>query len=273
MPNFVDIFKAAFLGIIEGLTEFIPISSTAHLIIFSHLVEFQSIKNNLFEIVIQFGAILAICVIYRKKILSIALNLKQKNQQKFLLNLIIAFLPAALIGSLFHDLIKKFLFSNLVIAISLIFGGVVMILVDYPKKNSSSKIPEKKSIEDIENITPISAFKIGLFQCLAMIPGISRSGATIIGGLLLGLNRKVATEFSFFLAIPVIAAASFYDVFKNTSELTNSNIQIILVGLFAAFFSSILVIKWFINFVSNNSFIPFGIYRITLGFVILFLIL
>lgn len=267
MLNFIDVFKAIFLGVIEGLTEFIPVSSTAHLLIFSHLVDFQAIKNNVFEVVIQLGAILAICVIYRQKILSAALNLKQKNQQKFLLNLILAFLPAALFGALFHDLIKQFLFSNLVIAFSLIFGGIVMIWVDGGKK----KLPQK-TIAQIENIKPSAALKIGLFQCLAMIPGISRSGATIIGGLLLGLNRKVATEFSFFLAMPTIAAASFYDIFKNASELTNSNAQLILAGLFAAFFSALLVIKWFINFVSKNNFIPFAIYRIALGLIILFFI-
>jgi undecaprenyl-diphosphatase len=264
VPHFADLFKAVFLGIIEGLTEFIPVSSTAHLLVFSHLVDFQAIKNDLFEIVIQLGAIMAICVIYRQKIFTIILNLGQKNQQKFLLNLFLAFLPAALFGALFHSFIKEFLFSNLTIALALIFGGLIMIWVE--------KNPKKSNIAETDNIAAISAFKIGLFQCLAMVPGVSRSGATIIGGLLLGLSRKTATEFSFFLAIPTIAAASFYDLLKNSSELTGTNIEIILLGLFSAFFSAILVIKWFINFVSKNSFIPFGLYRIAAGILILLFI-
>jgi len=264
MLNFVDLTKAIFLGIVEGLTEFIPVSSTAHLLISSYLIDFQSIKNNLFEIVIQFGAILAICVIYRQKIFSVILELKQKSQQKFVLNLILAFLPAAVFGALLHGFIKQFLFSNLVIAITLILGGIVMIVID--------RKPRKSNVEDVDSIKPISAFYIGLFQCLAMIPGVSRSGATIIGGLLLGLNRKAATEFSFFLAIPTIAAASLYDLIKNSSELTGANVEIILVGLLASFLSAILVIKWFIGFVSKNNFVPFGVYRIVVGILILLFI-
>lgn len=264
MLNFIDLIKAVFLGIVEGLTEFIPVSSTAHLLISSYLIDFQSIKNNLFEIVIQFGAILAICVIYRQKIFSLILNFKEKNQQKFILNLVLAFLPAAIFGTLFHGLIKKFLFSNLVIAVALILGGIAMILID--------RKPRKSEVENLDNIKPLSAFYIGLFQCIAMIPGVSRSGATIIGGLLLGLNRKAATEFSFFLAIPTIAAASLYDLFKNSAELTNANVELILIGLFASFFSAILVIKWFVNFVSKNNFVPFGIYRIAVGILILLFI-
>ena len=262
--HIADLFKAVFLGIVEGLTEFIPVSSTAHLLISSYLIDFQTIKNGLFEIVIQFGAILAICVIYRQKIFSVIFNLKQKNQQKFAINLALAFLPAAITGALLHGFIKEYLFSNLVIAISLILGGIVMIIID--------RKPRKSEVYEVDNIKPLTAFNIGLCQCLAMIPGVSRSGATIIGGLLLGLNRKSATEFSFFLAIPTIAAASAYDLFKNSSELTGTNIELIIAGLLSAFFSAILVIKWFINFVSKHNFISFGIYRIVVGVVILFLI-
>jgi undecaprenyl-diphosphatase len=258
----LDLIKAAFLGIIEGLTEFIPVSSTAHLLISSHLIDFQTIKNNVFEIVIQFGAILAICVIYRHKIFQLVLEIKEKSQQKFILNLILAFLPAALIGLTFHKYIKEYFFSNLVIAIALILGGIFMIIIE--------RRPKKPNVESLEKITPLTSFYIGLCQSLAMIPGVSRSGATIIGGLLLGLNRKTATEFSFFLAIPTIAAASFYDLIKNASELTTGNLEIILVGLLSSFFSAILVIKWFINFVSRHNFISFGIYRIIVGSIILF---
>lgn len=264
MLHLADLFKAIFLGIIEGLTEFIPVSSTAHLLISSYLIDFQTIKNSLFEIVIQFGAILAICVIYRQKIFSLIFNLKQKSEQKFALNLALAFLPAAVLGALLHGFIKQFLFSNLVIALALIIGGVVMILVE--------RKPRAARVLELENISPLTSFKIGLCQSLAMIPGISRSGATIIGGLLLGLNRKTATEFSFFLAIPTIAAASFYDLLKNSGELTGANIELIVAGLLSAFFSAILVIKWFINFVSKHNFISFGIYRILVGILILLFI-
>lgn len=262
--NFADIVKAIFLGIVEGLTEFIPVSSTAHLLLSSYLIDFQSIKNNLFEIVIQFGAILAICVIYRQKIFAVICNLNQKNQQRFTLSLILAFVPAAIIGAVFHSYIKALFFTNLVIAIALILGGILMIIIDHKPADRTAP-----SLNEVDNIRPLTAFLIGLFQCTAMIPGVSRSGATIIGGILCGLNRKTATEFSFFLAIPTIAAASFYDLYKNSSELTGSNIEIILIGLLASFFSAMLVIKWFIGFVSRHNFIPFGIYRIVLGILIL----
>ena len=261
----IDLFKAAFLGIVEGLTEFLPVSSTAHLLITSYLIDFTSIKNNLFEIVIQFGAIVAICVLYRQKILEVICNLKQKNQQKFVLNLIIAFLPAVLIGGTLHNLIKQFLFSNFTIALALIIGGILMIIIDRkPLQN------EELKTDNLDKITPLNAFYIGLFQCLAMIPGVSRSGATIIGGLMLGLNRKTAAEFSFFLAIPTIAAASLYDLLKNASDLTTNGVEIILVGLFFSFISAILVVKWFMNFISKHSFVSFGIYRIIIGALILF---
>jgi undecaprenyl-diphosphatase len=265
----LDIFKAALLGIVEGLTEFIPVSSTAHLLLTSHLIDFTSIQNNLFEIVIQFGAIMAIVVIYWRKIFDLVINFKQKSQQHFILNIILAFLPAAIIGAAFHGIIKELFFGNFTIALALIIGGIIIILIE----RSLSKKIDKTTEQELENIKPLKAFYIGCFQCLAMIPGVSRSGATIIGGILLGLNRKTATEFSFFLAIPTIAAASFYDLFKNYSSLTTENIELIVVGLLASFISAMLVIKWFIGFVSRNNFTYFGIYRIIVGIVILFFVL
>ena len=307
----LDIFKAAFLGVIEGLTEFVPVSSTAHLLISSHLINFNSIQNNLFEIVIQFGAILAIVVVYHKKIFDVIVNFRQKSQQHFILNLILAFLPAAIIGGIFHSVIKRIFFTNATIAIALIVGGILIIIIERKsakadpvmrrgdekegggdKKEGRGDEKEKKQGENnygnsslraegaaihleekIENIKPLTAFYIGLFQCIAMIPGVSRSGATIIGGILLGLNRKTATEFSFFLAIPTIAAASFYDLYKNYSTLTFENLELILIGLLTSFFSALLVIKWFIGFVSKNNFTIFGIYRIIVGVVIILFIL
>ncbi len=265
MLSLIDVFKAVISGAIEGLTEFIPVSSTAHLLLFSRLVDFNSVKNNLFEIVIQLGAILAVVITYRKKILTIFIEWRKKTHQKFALNLIFAFLPAAIIGAAFHAFIKTLFFSVLSIAIALIVGGVVMIIVDRKER--------KSRVDNVEKITLRQALMVGFFQCLAMIPGVSRSGATIIGGLLTGLNRKIATEFSFFLSIPTITAATFYDIYKNYSELTFSNLEIIFVGFLASFLSAIFVIKWFIDYVSKHNFIPFAIYRIVLGCVILFFVL
>lgn len=261
-----DIIKAIILGLIEGLTEFIPVSSTAHLLLASNVMNFNSIQNNLFEIVIQSGAILAICVIYRQKLFKVATNIADQKQQKFALNIIIAFLPAAIIGFLIHDFIKSFLFSNLIIAIALILGGIIMIIVEKNHDNESK-------IADLDDISNKTALKIGFFQCIAMIPGVSRSGATIIGGILTGLSRKTATEFSFFLAIPTIFAASIYDLYKNFGSLSLENIEIIIIGLISSFISSLIVIKWFIAYVSKNKFTPFAIYRIILGIVIIFLLI
>ncbi len=264
MFNLVDLFKAVFLGLIEGLTEFIPVSSTAHLLISSYLIDFQSIKNDTFEIVIQIGAILAICLIYRAKIFDVIFNLKQKPNQKFSFNLFLAFLPAMIIGGIFHNTIKAIFFSNLVIAIALIFGGIIMIIVE--------KMPRKATTSNIENISTKQAFYIGLFQCLAMIPGTSRSGSTIIGALLLKIDRKTATEFSFFLAIPTIFAATAYDLIKNLNEIDISGLELIIAGTLSAFVSSILIVKWFLSYVSRHNFIIFGIYRILAGLILLALI-
>ena len=217
------------------------------------------------EIVIQFGAILAIAVIYRKKLFDVLVNIKKRSQQQFVLNLILAFLPAAIIGGIFHRQIKAIFFSNYVIGIALIIGGFIMILVE-------KKQHHKVETDNVDAIKPLNAFYVGLFQCIAMIPGVSRSGATIIGGILLGFSRKTATEFSFFLAIPTIAAASFYDLYKNAADLTADNLEIIFVGLLASFFSAILVVKWFINFVSRYNFVGFGVYRIIVGILVLLFI-
>ncbi len=265
MLHLADLIKAVFLGLIEGLTEFIPVSSTAHLVITSYLIDFEAIKNNLFEIVIQAGAIFALLIIYRRKILAIILNLGEKNNLKFTGNVALAFLPSIIIGALFYKSIKLLLFSNLVIALALIFGGIIMIIIDLR--------PRKSTINSIEDIGFKKSLAIGLLQCLAMIPGISRSGASIISGLLFGLNRKTATEFSFFLAIPTIISATCYDLYKNYSALNFSDSKIILIGMISAFLSAILVIKWLLNYVSKHNFVPFGIYRILLGIAILIFII
>ena len=255
-------FKVIILGIIEGLTEFIPVSSTAHLIIFSQILSFDSIRNNVFEIAIQIGGISAIAVIYFKKLNNILLKFYEKNNQKFVDNLALAFVPAVAIGLLAHDFIKKYLFSNLIIAFSLIIGGVVIILVE--------KFHKKFTVKNIEDIKKPTALAIGFFQCLAMIPGVSRSGATIMGAMLFGVERKVATEFSFFLAIPTIGSACLYDIYKNFSTLSFDDLELILVGVISSFISSLIVIKWLLKFISTHSFTGFGYYRIIIGFLILF---
>jgi undecaprenyl-diphosphatase len=260
MPILTDIFKAILLGVVEGLTEFLPVSSTAHLILTSQIVKFDNIQNSVFEITIQLGAILAICFLYRSKIYDVIFKINEKKQQKFSLNIILAFLPAAIIGLSFHKEIKDFFFSNLTIAISLILGGIIMIIAE--------KINLKKEIDDIDKITYKKSLAIGFCQALAMIPGVSRSGSTIIGGLFLGLNRKIAAEFSFFLAIPTIGAATIYDLYKNFENLNFNDLTLISIGLITSFISSIFIIKWFINFISKNSFVIFGIYRILLGLII-----
>ena len=255
-------FKAFLLGIIEGLTEFIPVSSTAHLLIFSQILNFDAVKNNVFEIAIQIGGISAIAVIYFKKLNGILLKFYEKNNQKFVDNLALAFVPAVLIGLIFHDLIKKYLFSNLVIAFSLIIGGIIIILVE--------KFHKKFTIKKIEEIQKPTALAIGFCQCLAMIPGVSRSGSTIIGAMLFGVERKVATEFSFFLAIPTIGSACLYDIYKNFSILSFNDFELILLGVISSFISSLLVIKWLLKFIGSHSFACFGYYRIAIGFLILF---
>jgi undecaprenyl-diphosphatase len=260
------IFKAIFLGIIEGLTEFIPVSSTAHLLLSAKFIDFTYIKNDVFEITIQIGAILAVCVFYHKKIFKIISGIfHKKSSQDFSLNIIIAFLPSAIFGLFFYKIIKTMFFNPLSIAIALIVGGIAILIVE--------KMKIKPQCLQIDDLSKWQSLKIGLFQILAMIPGVSRSGATIIGGLILKLDRKTSTEFSFFLAIPTIIAASIFDLYKNYQSLSNSELHIILIGFLAAFFSSLIIIKWLINFVSTHSFAVFAYYRIFLGTIIILAIL
>lgn len=261
MNNPIDILKVIFLGIIEGLTEFIPVSSTAHLLISSHLINFEAVQNFVLEIAIQLGAIIAICIIYRKKIFLTIIEINQAKSQKFVLNLLIAFLPAVIIGFIFHDVIKNYFFNNFTIAISLIIGGIIMIIVD--------RNDRKYQIENVDQMTYKKSLIIGFCQCLAMIPGVSRSGSTIISAMLCKVNRNTACEFSFFLAIPTILSACCYDVIKNFSNLNFAELELILIGTFSSFISAILVINWFIKYVSKHNFFGFGVYRIIIGIMIM----
>ena len=254
-------FQAIFLGVVEGVTEFLPISSTGHLIIAGELIGFTGSTAEVFEVVIQLGAILAICVLYARKLFGVALGLtNDKGAQHFAIAVIIAFLPAAIIGFLLHDFIKDVLFSPMVVCASLVLGGVAILAIERWK-------PATKIVE-IENLTPMTSLKIGLYQCLAMIPGVSRSGATILGAVLLGVERKTAAEFSFFLAIPTMLGASTLDLWKARHILNPDDSAVIAVGFIAAFISAIVVVRWLVHFVSHHGFSIFGWYRIAFGLLL-----
>ncbi|MCT4575331.1 MAG: undecaprenyl-diphosphate phosphatase [Alphaproteobacteria bacterium] len=267
--------KAFLLGIIEGLTEFIPVSSTGHLLVFSDLFNFNTPSKDVFIIVIQLGAILAVCYEYRKKLISVLLNLfsdnseKNKTSWRFASNLLIAFMPSVIIGLSLYKYIKNIFCSDymlLVIGCSLIIGGLLFMLVE------RKKIPIQTT--NIDQLTFKKSLNIGLFQTLAMIPGVSRSGATIIGGLLNKLDRKTATEFSFFLAIPTMFAATVYDMYKMWSSLEANDLLLILTGFITSYFSALLVIRLAVTYVKKHSFEIFSYYRIIAGMlcIIYFLI-
>ena len=254
-------FSSFILGLIEGATEFLPVSSTGHLIIVGELLKFNQASANVFEIFIQLGSILAIVVEYRKTLFKVASNAySNRESQNFVLRLFVAFLPAAILGLLFHKTIKAYLFSPLYVSLALILGGIVMIAIE--------KRPLKINTKTTNNISMMQAFKIGFAQCLSLIPGVSRAAATIMGGMLTGLNRKTATEFSFYLAIPVITAASLFDLLKNFQDLTMQDLPIFAIGFVTAFLSAYAVIKLFIRFVATHTFISFAWYRIILGILV-----
>ena len=257
------LLKALFLGLIEGLTEFLPISSTGHLILFGHLIDFKSDSGRVFEVVIQFGAILAVCWLYRQKIIALIRGFfsGEVHARRFAINVFVAFLPAVGIGVLAVDFIKQVLFSPLVVAFALIIGGLIIFAVE-------AREYKPKTIE-ATNISFKQSILVGFAQCVAMVPGTSRSGATIIGGMLLGLSRKAATEFSFFLAMPTMLGAATYDLFRNANVLTSDNLVNISVGFMAAFVAALLVIKALVKFVEKHSLRVFAWYRIVLGILIL----
>jgi undecaprenyl-diphosphatase len=255
--------KAFILGIVEGLTEFLPVSSTGHLILVGDLLSFNDDKGKLFEIVIQVGAILAVCWEYRVKIASVVTGLPtQKSAQKFALNLVIAFMPLASLGLLFGKFIKAELFKPVPVALAFIVGAFVIIWAE--------KREHTVRIHDVDDLTPLDAFKLGCAQAFALIPGTSRSGATIIGGLFLGLSRKAATEFSFFLAIPTLIIASLYDLYKHRDLLDlATDAPYFAIGLTASFFSALLATKALLRYISHNDFIIFAWYRIAFGLIVL----
>ncbi len=258
-----DFIDAVILGIVEGITEFLPVSSTGHLILAKDLM--GNHFPDTFETMIQLGAILAICVLYFKKLWQVLLDLPSKRQaQMFALGIIIAFLPAMLIGAVAHDFIKEKLFNPIVVSVSLIIGGVIIIFAE--------RLVHQIKFETVDDIDVKTAFKIGVVQCLAMIPGTSRSGATIIGALFLGVGRKAAAEFSFFLAIPTMVGVFAYEAFKSRHELMASGgheLILTAVGFVVSFISALLVIKPFLNYVTQKGFTPFAYYRIAAGALML----
>ena len=261
--DLILILKAIILGLVEGATEFLPISSTGHLIIVGDLIDFLSKeKRDVFEIVIQLGSILSVVWLYQHRFKTVVRTIASDPQsQKFTLQLFVAFLPLAILGLLFHHQIKEALFKPVPVAIALIVGGLVILAVE--------KLSLKAHISKIESMTITDAFKIGCAQALALIPGVSRAGATILGGMSFGLSRQVATEFSFFLAVPVMFAASGYDLLKNRHLLTLDDAGLFAVGFITAFLSALIAIKTLIRYVAAHDFKVFAWYRIALGLLVL----
>lgn len=259
-------FSVFLISLLEGLTEFLPVSSTGHMILLEDILHFESPPGKVFEVVIQLGAILAICVLYRMKLLTVVHGMTRKRPAdwRFAANLLIAFAPAMVMGALFHQFIKDVLFNARYVSIAFILGGIAIILIE--------KIKPQPKYHTLDDLSFATSLKIGLFQCLALIPGTSRSGATIMGSLLLGVERKAAAEFSFFLAIPTMVAASAFDLFKNWHALTADNLQWIAVGFVVAFVSALLVVRWFIGYVTKHGFVPFAWYRIVVGAVALLML-
>ncbi len=257
------LIKSLILGVVEGLTEFLPVSSTGHLILAGDLLNFNDEKAKLFTIVIQVGAILAICWEYRAKIAAVISGLSHDKQaQKFVLNLAIAFMPLASLGLLFGKHIKALLFKPIPVALAFIVGALIIIWAE--------KREHKIRIHAVEDLSMLDALKLGLAQAFALIPGTSRSGATIIGGLLFGLSRKASTEFSFFLAIPTLVIASLYDLYKHRELLNLENdATSFAVGLIAAFISALLAVKGLLRYISHHDFIIFAWYRIFFGLVVI----
>lgn len=264
--DIVLLIKAAIMGVVEGLTEFLPISSTGHLILAGALLGFDDEKAKVFDIAIQTGAIFAVILVYWQKIRDTVLALpSEKQAQRFALNVLIAFFPAVILGLLYGKAIKAHLFTPVVVASMFIIGGFIIIWAERRQQSN----PAATRIHDVESMTAMDALKVGLAQCTAMIPGMSRSGATIIGGMLLGLSRKAATDFSFFLAIPTLIGAGAYSLVKDRALLSVADVPMFAVGLVMSFLSAWLCIRWLLRFISTHSFVGFAYYRIVFGVVVL----
>jgi undecaprenyl-diphosphatase len=274
--------KALILGIVEGLTEFLPISSTGHLILVGDLLGFNDERGKAFEVIIQFGAILAVCWEFRSKLWSVASTITTSSaSQRFVINVLIASVPAMTLALLFGKYIKQFLFSPVPVAMAFIGGALIIFWAEHrqaqmARAGNQTASTAKRAIASVDDLRPLDALKVGLAQCAALIPGTSRSGATIIGGMLFGLPRAVATEFSFFLAIPVIGGATAYELVKlwiNPIQTSGAEAMhfgwAIVVGFIAAFISAFICVRWLIQYVASHTFVPFAWYRIVFGVVVL----
>ncbi|NFV80197.1 undecaprenyl-diphosphate phosphatase [Magnetospirillum aberrantis] len=258
--------QALLLGVVEGLTEFLPVSSTGHLILLGDMLGFQGPPGKTFEIVIQLGAILAVCVVYWQRLWGAASGLgSDPAARAFVRNILIGFLPAMAIGAVAYKAIRALLDSPVVVAVALVVGGFVILAIE--------RLVKSPKVHSVETMPMPTALKIGLFQCVAMIPGVSRSGATIMGSLLLGVDRKAAAEFSFFLAIPTMIAATVFKMYKDWSALSFDNMALIAVGFVAAFVAALVVVRAAIAFISRHGFAPFAWYRIVFGSVMLAMLL
>ena len=261
--DLVLLLKAALMGVVEGLTEFLPISSTGHLILAGSLLGLNDDKGKVFDIAIQTGAIVAVIIVYWQRLRDTVLQLPSQPQaRRFVLNVAIGFLPAVVLGLLFGKAIKAHLFTAEVVASTFILGGVIIL---WAERRQAVAV----RIQTVDEMTPLDALKVGLVQCLAMIPGTSRSGATIIGGMLLGLSRKAAIDFSFFLAIPTLVGAGAYSLYKERALLSWADLPMFVVGLVAAFISAYACVRWLLRYIANHNFVPFAWYRIAFGIVVL----
>jgi len=265
----IYLWKAFFLGIVEGITEFLPISSTGHLILFGDWINFQSNEAKVFEVVIQLGSILAVVWIFRHRLFQLIRGTLRLEpvEVAFTRNLLIAFLPSAIVGLLFIKAIKALFFHPGVVVVTLVLGGFIMLWVER-RRPANSTDAQSDQVQTLENITWKQALIVGFAQCLAMVPGTSRSGATIIAGMLSGIQRKTATEFSFFLAMPTMLAAAVYDFYKHADLLTQQDMLAIAVGFVSAFICALFVVRAILVFVSRHTYRAFGWYRIVLGLVV-----
>ncbi len=261
--DMVLLLKAALMGVVEGLTEFLPISSTGHLILAGSLLGFDDAKAKVFDIAIQTGAIFAVILVYWQKIRATLAALPTERQaQRFALNVLIGFFPAVLLGLLLGKAIKAHLFTPTVVATTFILGGLVIL---WAERRPATAV----RVQAVDDMTPLDALKVGLVQCLAMVPGTSRSGATIIGGMVLGLSRKAATDFSFFLAIPTLIGAGAYSLYKERALLSIADLPMFATGLVFSFVSAWICVRWLLRYISSHSFVPFAWYRIAFGIVVL----
>lgn len=260
--------KAVIMGLVEGFTEFLPISSTGHLILTEHLLGFQGMEEqmNVFEIVIQAGAIFAVCWEYRARIAKVLTGLTtDRKQQRFAVNIGIAFVPLAVLGLIFGNLLKTYLFKPVPVALALIVGGIIILIVE----RHAAANPVSVRVHSVGDMTPLDALKMGIAQAFALIPGTSRSGATIIGGMMFGLSRQVATEFSFLLGIPTLLIASAYSLYKARALLSVSDLPMFTLGTVAAFISAFFCVRWLLRYIATHTFTIFAWYRIAFGLLVL----